>query len=384
MPASSSHFPVTDKAKQRWVALICKRCGGISDGPIDERNEVCTCSDENEAHYEPQAVCPVPELEEVEREREELRKRLGRAEELLGEYGAGGTPAGVIGGIHNLAHIGEAAQRNFESAKKRADRAEQQAASMREEVEQLRGLLQRVTTYPKRSHPGRPCVSYMHLNADIEDEIAAALSQSPTDVEDACTCSQYLLPDDCPAHGRAQQHVEQPEQGNEVKAGQQGGKDSGARARVGASLASPVLSDEEREKLRAERQHWLDEDVKNGDYIERLEERQNTLESALLPFIDAKPMPGGEDDHYRLSVSGDALRAAKEAYDSSALASREYREKLRERLRLEALKLFTEALPRGVHRDSASEHAVRYVDRLFDAVFPVPSDSQRDQEARNG
>lgn len=73
------------------------------------------------------------------------------------------------------------------------------------------------------------------------------------------------------------------------------------------------------EKLRAERQHWLDEDVKNTAEIERLEDRQDALERALLPFIDAKPMPGAEDDHYRLHISGEALRAAKSAYHGPAV-----------------------------------------------------------------
>lgn len=68
----------------------------------------------------------------------------------------------------------------------------------------------------------------------------------------------------------------------------------------------------------AEAQHWLDEDVKNQAEIERLEARRDELEDALLPFVQAKPLPGNADDHYRLHVSGDALRAAKAAYEPNS------------------------------------------------------------------
>lgn len=85
---------MTDRAlpegMRTFVALICKRCGGISDGPIDERNGVCTCADENEAHYEPVSmfrVADLPKLEAAfrERAREALRSELRLIE---GEVGA--------------------------------------------------------------------------------------------------------------------------------------------------------------------------------------------------------------------------------------------------------------------------------------------------------
>jgi hypothetical protein len=66
-------------------------------------------------------------------------------------------------------------------------------------------------------------------------------------------------------------------------------------------------------EAEAKCQHWLDEDVKSQDEIERLEAHRDAFESALLPFIDAKPMPGSNDDCYRLEVSGDQLRTAKSA-----------------------------------------------------------------------
>lgn len=50
---------------QTYVALICKRCGGISDGPVAERSGVCICPDENEAHYEPTLVLRVSDLEAI-------------------------------------------------------------------------------------------------------------------------------------------------------------------------------------------------------------------------------------------------------------------------------------------------------------------------------
>jgi hypothetical protein len=43
-------------------------------------------------------------------ERKELLREKGEAEALLGFYGAGGTPAGLTGGIHNLAHRAEKAE----------------------------------------------------------------------------------------------------------------------------------------------------------------------------------------------------------------------------------------------------------------------------------
>jgi hypothetical protein len=88
---------------ERWPALICKRCGGISDGPIDATVGVCACRDENEAHYETVEVVPAAKVEELERERDEnfdlandrgiqwaeesasLKARADHAEQLLAE-----------------------------------------------------------------------------------------------------------------------------------------------------------------------------------------------------------------------------------------------------------------------------------------------------------
>lgn len=52
---------------------------------------------------------------------EEQVGEVGRAYELLGEYGAGGAPAGLVGGIHNLAHRAEAAEDRAERAEAARD-----------------------------------------------------------------------------------------------------------------------------------------------------------------------------------------------------------------------------------------------------------------------
>lgn len=82
-----------------------------------------------------------------------------------------------------------------------------------------------------------------------------------------------------------------------------------------AALAS---RDAEIERLRADRQKWLDEDVKNTDAIECLESERDALETALEPFVAAKPMPGVVSHRYVLHVSGDALGAARAALASTS------------------------------------------------------------------
>jgi len=42
-------------------------------------------------------------------------------------------------------------------------------------VDRLAGLLRRITMHPKKTHPGRPAVSFEHLNAEILDEVREEL-----------------------------------------------------------------------------------------------------------------------------------------------------------------------------------------------------------------
>jgi len=178
-----------------WVATQSDP-GSIWD---EDEIETCPVSELEEVKAERDALAtgklptddhPIARAEEAEAradqaegDREELRKRLGRAEELLGEYGAGGTPAGLIGGIHNLAHIGEAAQRNFESAKKRAEQAEQQAASMREERDRLLRAIRDAWPIFDQAMPGSPVDKLREAVYSIPNA-RDVLSQPPTDVEE--------------------------------------------------------------------------------------------------------------------------------------------------------------------------------------------------------
>ena len=86
---------MSDQVERRWVALICKRCGGISDGPVDTQDGTCECPDEAPGLlYEPVAVMPVSDhrsvVERLEAKSERqaqniapLFRRARRAETLI-------------------------------------------------------------------------------------------------------------------------------------------------------------------------------------------------------------------------------------------------------------------------------------------------------------